>query len=286
MARLERLSDLLQARSQAEASIAVTAKASYFPGFVRIYQPHKPIRKISTKFSPMPYKQKRASSFATEPAEDNIQRSLRRTKATVLAYALCNTYELFATFTFASERQDIGRCEERMNNWLKNQKKRTSPNLKYLIVAELHKDNQSLHFHALLAGFNGTLRKAINPETGKQRRRGGRPRYNIPSFRSGFTDAVKIGQTFEDQQKTGRYIAKYLTKDMPRFKNRHRYWASYGHRRPLEQDNPPLELLTEPPVWQKTNEYGTVSIFPYTEELTDYLNSRGFTVSVGSKPKC
>lgn len=283
MNKAERLSDLIKARTQTEASVEVYAKAEYFPGFVRVYQPHLPIKKLAAGFEAIG-KTKRAG-IQSISVESNEGRSLRRTKATVLAYALCNSYELFATFTFANERQNIDRCKDRMNNWLKNQKKRTSPNLKYLIVPEFHKDGKSLHFHALLAGYNGKLAKAINPEINKPRKRNGKIRYNITSYTSGFTDAVKIGETFEDQQKLGYYVSKYITKDMPRFKNKNRYWASHGHRLPIAEDNPPLELLTEPPVWQKATEYGTTSIFPYTEELTDYLNKKGYQVFAGSVAK-
>lgn len=285
MSKVERLSDLLRARTQAEASFEVVAQAQYFPGFVRIYKPNMPIKKLSSGFE-LTHKLKRSSNSGEVDKTESLAKSLQRSKSRVIAYALCNSYELFATFTFASERQNVDRCKDRMNNWLKNQKKRTSSDLRYLIVPEYHKDGVSLHFHALIHGYNGKLTKAINPETGNQRRRGGKPLYNILSFTSGFTDAVKIGQTFEDQQKTGRYIAKYITKDMPRFKHKNRFWASHGHRLPIAEDNPPLELLTEPPVWQKTTQYGTTSIFPYTEELTGYLNSRGYKVFAGSEPKC
>ena len=282
MSRAERLSDLIKARSQAEASIKVFAQATYFPGFVRLYQPHKPTDKLIPGFESEPLK-KRSSQLiqVSDNSEDNLQRSLRTTKASVIAYALCNPYDLFATFTFSDDRQNVDRSKQKMNDWLKNQKKRTSPNLKYLIVSEFHHDGVSLHFHALLSGYLGGLKVAINPETGKPRKRGGRIRYNITSFQSGYTDAVKLGQTFEDQQKVGRYISKYITKDMPRFKNKNRYWASSGLARPLKEYNPPVELLTQPPIWQKTNEYGTVSIFPYTGELTEYLDSKGYHFSSG-----
>ncbi len=286
MSRVERLSDLVKARPQAEASIKVFAQATYFPGFIKLYQPHKPIDKLIAGFE-TDSKKKLTSRLiqASDNSADNLQRSLRTSKASVLAYALCNSFDLFTTFTFSNDRQNADRCKQKMNDWLKNQKKRTSPNLKYLIVPEFHHDGVSLHFHALLSSYLGKIKVAINPTTGKPRKRGRKVRYNITSFQSGYTDAVKLGQTFEDQQKVARYISKYITKDMPRFKNKNRYWASSGLARPLKEDNPPLELLTEPPIWQKTNDYGTVSIFPYTGELTEYLNSKGFRVFSGDKLK-
>ena len=286
MSRVERLSDLIQARSHTEASFKVFAQATYFPGFIRLYQPHKPTDKLIAGFETASKKKHSPRLIqVSDNSEDNLQRSLRTSKASVLAYALCNSFDIFATFTFSDDRQNIDRSKQKMNDWLKNQKKRTSPNLKYLIVSEFHHDGVSLHFHALLSGYLGRLKVAINPETGRPRKRRGKVRYNITSFQSGYTDAVKLGQTFKDQQMIGRYISKYITKEMPRFKNKNRYWASSGLARPLKQDNPPLELLTKPPVWQITNEFGTISIFPYTEELTDYLNEQGHQVFPQSKVK-
>ncbi len=286
MSKVERLSDLLRARSLAEASHEVHAVAHYYPGFVKLFQYHKPKKKLMTGFVARGRVQ-RSGGFPSprSVSEDSRARSLRRTKAKVVAYALCNEHQIFATFTFAKARQDVDLCKERMNNWLKNQKKRTSPNLKYLVVPEFHKDGVSLHFHALLANYEGKLTKAIDPKTDKRRRRGNKGLYNIPSYTSGFTDAVKIGDTSKDQQKVGHYISKYVTKDMPRFKNKNRYWVSHGHRLPLTEDNPPLELFAEVAEWQKTNEFGTTSILPYTGKLTDYLSERGYKSFARSNEK-
>jgi hypothetical protein len=284
MNRVQRLSELIKARSQTQASVEVFAQATYYPEFVKVYQPNKPMRKLRAGFEPTK-KLVQSSATTTSDPKFNLERSIRRTKAKVVAYALCNTYELFATFTFASERQNIDRCKDRLNNWLKNQKKRTSPDLKYLVVPEFHKDGISLHFHALLHGYKGTLQKALDPETGKPRKRNGKIRYNITSYKSGYTDAVKIGSTIEDRQKVGRYISKYIIKEMPIFKNKNRYWVSLGHRLPIIEDNPPLNLLTEPPVWQTSNEYGTISIYAYTEELTEYLNKTRYQSFSGDNLK-
>lgn len=91
--------------------------------------------------------------------QDNIHRSLRRSKSTVKDIIQSNSWDLWCTFTFNQakvNRYDMSACKAKMSNWLFNQHKH-SPHLKYIIVPELHKDG-ALHFHALLANFNGKLK--------------------------------------------------------------------------------------------------------------------------------
>jgi len=155
--------------------------------------------------------------------------SLRRTKTTISDIILCNQFDLFATFTFAKDRQNIDRCKERMSNWLRSQRK-VHGSFKYLIVPEFHKDQKSLHFHALIYGYQGKL-----TETKKKIK--GRKVYNFKEYKNGFTTAVKI----DDISKVSSYVKKYITKDMPQFQGKKRYWVSKNLYRPIIQKNYPLQ---------------------------------------------
>ena len=154
------------------------------------------------------------------------------------------------------------KCRAKMSNWLKNQRKRINPDLKHLIVAEFHKDGVSLHFHALLKNFTGKLVAAINPKTNRPLKKHGNPVYNIPSYRSGFTDAQKIDDNPVSQAVMTRYLTKYITKDMPSFPNRKRFWASDGFKRPTKIDISPNMYAGLEPTWELPNEWGRTLIFP------------------------
>lgn len=158
--------------------------------------------------------------------------SLRRTKTTISDITLCNDFDMFATFTFKDDRQNILLIKRRMAQWLKNQKA-IHGKFSYLIVPEFHKDGKSIHFHALLKNYQGTLvnsGKRINKRTA----------YNIKSYRLGFSTIVKI----DDINKVSSYVRKYITKDMPKLESKKRYWCSTGLIRPLVVENPTIDPYT------------------------------------------
>ena len=164
--------------------------------------------------------------------ELSIQRSVRRTRSVIQDIILCNHFDLWTTFTFSPDkvdRYDISSCMFKMSNWLFNQRKH-SPNLKYLIVPELHKDG-ALHFHALLSNFNGNLSKT------KLKTKRGQDIYKFSGYRSGRSQAVYINNNDDDYQRIASYIQKYITKDMPLIYNKRRYWRSRNLQMPKKTIN-------------------------------------------------
>lgn len=152
--------------------------------------------------------------------ETSLTRSLRRTKTTIADIVLCNEFDLFTTFTFAEDRYNIELSKSKMQNWLKSQQK-THGKFYYIIVPEFHKDKKAIHFHGLFKNYKGQL-------TDSEKKINGRKAYNITSYKSGFTSAVKI----DDVAKVANYVRKYITKDMPQFAGRKRYWHSTGLKLP------------------------------------------------------
>lgn len=171
--------------------------------------------------------------------------SLRRTKTRLSDIVINNDFDLFCTFTFAEDRDNIGLIKRRMQFWLSHQQQRTGK-FAYVIVPEFHKkcaecadahlktcphDDRikPIHFHALFKGYKGSLTRTnlMTPKT-KQRI------YNIPSYTLGYSTAVKI----TDIHAVGSYIKKYITKDMPQFNGKKRYWCSQGLDRPKKVINP------------------------------------------------
>lgn len=176
--------------------------------------------------------------------EKSIISSMNRTKKMLYDYGRSNVWEWFFTFTFKNDfdRTDYEKCKQKMSYWLKDCRRRYCPNMKYLLVPELHKDG-AWHFHGLFSNVeekvgnkngltfvvatnnqefkkkNGKIvynKKGLpvhNKYFGKELRTSypdGDFIYNIAQFKNGFTTATRI----KDTRKTITYITKYITKDL------------------------------------------------------------------------
>lgn len=245
------------------ASKIVRAKATYYPAFVRVFIPNEPYMKDPEGFEKPVTSGTSLKLTPDELYETDIERSIRRTRKKIKDYVLCNEFDLFVTFTFRDDRYDVARCKTRMAGWLKNQRARTGK-FNYLIVSEFHKD-KALHFHALLGNYAGKLKPSINPNTGEQLSQGRHLVYELPSYTLGFTNVKKIESDKDSQTKVGFYIQKYITKDMPLFFGKNRYWASKGLVLPVEEDNPQEWYKHVEPTRQYVNDHGTILEFDKTE---------------------
>lgn len=218
---------------QHEAQQLVYAQATYYPRFARVYIPNQPYPKVRPGLEPSEIVP--SSRSQNKYTETDVERSIRRTRKVIKDYVFCNNFELFATFTFKKERQDIARCKTKMSNWLKNQQKRKG-RFEYLIVPEFHKDKQAIHFHSLIDGYKGELRQSLSSRTGRPLKQSGRDVFEIPSYTLGFTNVKKIDPNTSSI--VGFYLQKYITKEMPLFFNKNRYWVSRGLSKPNTEDNP------------------------------------------------
>ena len=240
-------------KTYGESVFLVTAVATYYPAFTKVFVPSIPYEKLLPDMEPIGKKILYATNgIAKTSNEDDLERSIRRTKASIRDYAINNQFELFATFTFKNDRYDNQKTKVKMNNWLKNQKKRTGK-FEYLIVSEFHKDKKALHFHALIKGYKGKLEPATNPKTNKIIKNV----FQFPSYTLGFNNVKKIDNDPRSSAKVGNYIRKYITKDMPVFHSQHRYWVSSNVKRPTKEDNPNWYHLFKPDTTYVT-EYGTI----------------------------
>lgn len=178
---------------------------------------------------------------------DNKDKSLGRAKTVIADLIISNRFDLFVTFTFncigcrpkcinkpctcskeTCTRYDLDYVIRTQKTWYNNQIKRYGK-FPYLQVMELHKDN-GYHFHALFREYKGVLKPW------KKDRKDGREVYNLKSYRKGFTTAKKI----YDISGASSYVRKYITKDIPRYQNKKRYWASKGLQRPIVTQNETL----------------------------------------------
>lgn len=181
--------------------------------------------------------------------------SLTRTKTLVRDLVLCNDFDLFCTFTFNPKLLDtfnFNKCRTKMLTWLhhqRNNSRELHKEFKYLIIPEQHKSGR-WHFHALISGYTGTLHDS------HMQTQGLRPIYNITSFRSGFTTAVRI----DERESVASYVTKYITKDFIKEFNQRRFFCSSNLVRPKKVVNSSLFRETLPLFRRKVGENR------YTEE--------------------
>jgi hypothetical protein len=207
-----------------------------YPEFARLYEYDSPVEARLSGFE-LKNPKKRAKSAFTNPVA--LLDSLRRSKTHISDIVLSNRFDMFCTFTFdpnKTNRQDPDLCKKKMSKWLKNQREKWGA-FDYLIIPEFHKDKKSLHFHALFNNYKGKTTTTGKLHKGKQL-------YSIKSYKLGFSDLKYINQTDQDIQKVSSYIKKYITKDMPQFAGKKRYWCSTNLNRPKIQHNPELDPFT------------------------------------------
>lgn len=185
--------------------------------------------------------------------------SLSRTKTLVSDLVLCNDFELFCTFTFDPDKVDrfsLSACWGKMSRWLRHQKD-NSPDFKYLIIPEQHKSG-AWHFHALISHYKGSLRNS-NHKSGS-----GMPIYNLTSYRSGFSTAVRI----ENKEGVAAYITKYITKDFIKTFNQRRFFCSRNLIRPRKTVNSPIFSLTLPLFRRKVADYSDRELYTIPGEVS------------------
>lgn len=176
--------------------------------------------------------------------------SKNRSKQNIYELARANTWEYFITLTFDREKVDSSNYDtliKQVGKWFNNLKSRKAPNLKYLIIPELHKDGIHYHFHGLLACCDGLT----FVDSGIKQNR--KKVYNMPDFKFGFTTATKVSDT----NKVSSYITKYITKDLEStLKGKRRYIASRNCERPK---------VTE---YEMTEDEITATLDALTSEIT------------------
>lgn len=154
-------------------------------------------------------------------AEENLKKSIARTRSKINEYARACSWEWFCTFTYDRtkiDRYDFKLCMSKLRKWLQNQKK-YAENLKYLAVPEFHADG-AIHAHVLLAEVGRIVfDKAECPGD----------IYNLSGWKLGFSTATPVKDTYRIQN----YISKYITKELCLLsKHEHRYYASRNLPKP------------------------------------------------------
>lgn len=154
--------------------------------------------------------------------------SASATKNRIYNITRSNTWDWFITMTFDREKVDSGNYDiviKKLQKFIEHLRERKCPDLKYIIVPELHSDGIHFHFHGLLANC-GNMHFQFSGHYTKGRK--SQPIFNMPDWSFGFTTATKI----QDSSRASSYICKYITKDCAKkLKEKNKYYCSHNVNR-------------------------------------------------------
>lgn len=146
--------------------------------------------------------------------------SQNRTINNIYELTRSNMWDYFITLTFDPQKVDrfnYDDCAKNVSKWLNNMKKNYAPDLRYILVPELHK-NGAYHFHGLVANCG----KMVFSDSGHKTKIK-QVIYNLDNYKLGFTTATRV----TDSNRASSYITKYITKELcATTKGKKRYWSS------------------------------------------------------------
>lgn len=170
------------------------------------------------------------STKGVRDKERSLLSSKNRTINSIYDIARSNEWEYFLTLTFDPDKVDSFNYDEvtkKLSTWIDNFKRRYAPDLKYILVPELHKGGR-YHFHGLLANI-GNCSLIDSGHTDKSDNR----IYNLGQYRLGFSTVTKIN----DVNRASSYIGKYITKELCATTfGKKRYWTSKNLDKPTVTD--------------------------------------------------
>ena len=209
---------------------------------VRTYK--RPVRtsnKITLPSKDKPKVKREEHERTKAQIEHSIQSSVNRTINQIYTISRSNHWEYFVTLTIDPKKlnsRDFNLVSEKLNIWTNNLKKRYAPDLKYLLVPELHGDKEKWHFH----GFFSNIGKMPLTFSGKTcigkfvydyvKKPYATKIYNVPLWKYGYSTVTEV----KDNARASSYITKYITKDVTKIlEGQHRYLASQNVDKPIEK---------------------------------------------------
>lgn len=185
---------------------------------------------------------------------DNIKRSRDKIMDIVVQNP---QLKLFITGTFSPkkvDRENIDLCIKKVKDWLNYM--RRLYNLEYLIVPEYHSNCKAIHIH-------GVLSDVLPLNDSGHKLKDGRTIYNLITWKNGYSTAIRIDES-NGRLPVGRYISKYLTKDLKMIFGK-TYWSSQGLRRDTD-----IELSHSDFISIEKQQYGNpIRAFKYDLQVTD-----------------
>jgi len=171
---------------------------------------------------------------------DKLPNNLTRTRKSIRVKALCNHWEHMVTFTQSPifDRTDLRAFKRRVKTMIdrvnKRRKREGQPQIRFILVFELHSDLKAWHMHGFLSGLDDTETRKFTenekiPERVKEMLRSGREVRSWVEYEMeiGWNTLVKI----TDPKGAALYATKYITKDAQRNASElgeHMYMCSRG----------------------------------------------------------
>lgn len=187
--------------------------------------------------------QKGNNTKTREKNNEKLEESIIRTRSKILEYALCNDFEHFVTLTLDSkkiERNDIDNYIKKLGQYIRDLRKHTGQEIKYLLIPEKHRDGENWHMHGLVKGLRD-LRKYELSERIPQKMKNKIKKYreeNLDLYEwSGYSKKFGFNciEPVRDKLAVSRYITKYISKNINNDmgiteKNKKKYYCSRGLR--------------------------------------------------------
>lgn len=177
--------------------------------------------------------------------ENKLDNNICRARSKIREYGFCNDWDYFMTQTLrpnGNDRFDLKLFQRSFSQMVRDLRKKTGAEIRYLIVPERHK-NGAWHLHGLLAGIPPDLLECFTldqhlPYYIRRKLLKGEEIYNCPIFAEHF-GYVTI-EPLRDKDKAVSYITKYITKNLAKSVSEmgaHMFYASKGlqHARELER---------------------------------------------------
>lgn len=134
--------------------------------------------------------------------DEKLDNNISRAKSTVFELALCNDWEHFITLTLDQKkynRYDLQNYIKDLSQFIRNQRRKHSSDIKYLLIPEPHQDG-AWHMHGFLHG----LTKSMLIENAH-----GYMDWQDYSKKFGYCSIDRI----KHKDKVSAYITKYISKD-------------------------------------------------------------------------
>lgn len=204
--------------------------------------------------------------------ECKLSNNICRTKQKIFEYALCNAWQWFVTLTLDKnkyDRKDLRKFIKDLSQMIRDYKKKTGYNIKYLLIPEHHKDG-CWHLHGFFMGLPEEVLHAFRlnehlPYRILQRLESGVQVYTWNDYAERFGYAVF--EPINNHEAASKYITKYITKEAMntiRELNAHAFYASQGlnHSEILMQDILARQIISP----DYKNDYCTVKWFSDSRE--------------------
>lgn len=209
-----------------------------------------------------------------------LSNSLSRTRKRIFEIAACNPWEWFFTGTLDGEkcdRTDLNKTFKALSQFIRDFRKKTGYDVKYLIVPEQHK-NGAWHFHGLFHGLpESQMYKFCTsdkiPLRIKRTIQNGTDVWTWKDYadKFGYSTVTKV----RSENAVACYVTKYITKDMIAANaalgtRRHLYYASQGLNKPavLAESYP---VLSYTPTFDFENEYVEIRKIETREEAENII---------------